>query len=158
MSPTRFGRSTTQSQLAARYLKVIFENDFLNDSHIIKLCQICSELDVAFVKTSTGYGFVKQPTGQYSYAGATAPQLKLMREHCKSSVQIKAAGGVRTLKELLYVMTLGVTRVGATATVGIIKEARLAGIGDDLVAIDFTTMVTPDGNDSHKVIQNGNGY
>ena len=57
-------------------LKVIFENDYLDDSHIIKLCQICSDIDVAFVKTSTGYGFVKRSTGQYSYDGATAHPLE----------------------------------------------------------------------------------
>ena len=51
-------------------LKVIFENDYLEDSHIIQLCEICSHHEVAFVKTSTGYGFVKQANGMYSYKGA----------------------------------------------------------------------------------------
>ncbi len=45
-------------------LKVIFENDYLPDDHFkIQLCRICSELGVAFAKTSTGYGFVRQPDG-----------------------------------------------------------------------------------------------
>ena len=44
-------------------LKVIFENDYLSDEHIIILCEICSKHGVAFVKTSTGYGFVKQANG-----------------------------------------------------------------------------------------------
>src|SRR5437764_814077 len=52
-------------------LKVIFENDYLQEPHIIKLCEICSKIGVAFVKTSTGYGFVKQDNGLYSYKGAT---------------------------------------------------------------------------------------
>ena len=104
-------------------LKVIFENDFLAPEHIIRLCEICTEIQVAFVKTSTGYGFVKQPNGDYSYKGATAEHLALMREHCPASVQIKAAGGVRTLDDLLSVRELGVTRVGATATVAILGEA-----------------------------------
>ena len=56
---------------AGAILKVIFENDYLQDLHIIKLCEICSEHAVAFVKSSTGYGFVKQPNGFYAYAGAT---------------------------------------------------------------------------------------
>ena len=80
-------------------LTVIFENDYLEDSHIIRLCNICSEHAVAFVKTSTGYGFVKQPNGFYSYAGATDHALRLMREHSAPGVQVKAAGGVRTLVE-----------------------------------------------------------
>ncbi|MGO9275207.1 MAG: deoxyribose-phosphate aldolase [Terriglobia bacterium] len=105
-------------------LKVIFENDYLEDLHIIRLCEICSEVGVAFVKTSTGYGFVKQPDGSYNYRGATDHHLRLMREHCPPRVQIKAAGGVRTLDDLLRVRALGVTRVGATATAAMLDEAR----------------------------------
>ncbi|CAF5182488.1 unnamed protein product [Rotaria magnacalcarata] len=111
-------------------LKVIFENDYLQDEHIIKLCRICTLLSVAFVKTSTGYGFVKNANGLYSYKGATIPHLKLMREHCGPSVQIKAAGGVRTLDELLAIRSIGVTRVGATATIAIMEEATARGITD----------------------------
>jgi deoxyribose-phosphate aldolase len=79
---------------------------------------------VAFVKTSTGYGFVKQPDGSYNYKGATDHHLQLMRKHCPPSVQIKAAGGVRTLDDLLRVRSLGVTRVGATATQAMLDEAK----------------------------------
>lgn len=111
-------------------LKVIFENDYLQDSHIIRLCAICSEIGVAFVKTSSGYGFVKQPDGSYNYKGATVAHLKLMRQNCPPSVQIKAAGGVRTLDDLLLVRSLGVTRIGATATAAILDEAKKRGIGD----------------------------
>jgi deoxyribose-phosphate aldolase len=117
-------------------LKVIFENDYLQDSHIIRLCEICSAIGVAFVKTSTGYGFVKQPDGSYNYKGATMPHLKLMRAHCPPSVQIKAAGGVRTLDDLLLVRSLGVTRIGATATAAILEEAKKRGIGEKPVAIE----------------------
>lgn len=108
-------------------LKVIFETDYLEDEHIIRLCQICSEHEVAFVKTSTGYGFVRQPNGMYAYQGATDHNLRLMREHSAPGVQIKAAGGVRTLDDLLRVRALGVTRVGATATAAILDEARRQG-------------------------------
>lgn len=104
-------------------LKVIFENDYLEDAHILRLCEICSEAGVAFVKTSTGYGFVKQPDGSYNYKGATDHHLRLMRQHCPPSVQIKAAGGVRTLDDLLRVRALGVSRVGATATKAMLEEA-----------------------------------
>jgi deoxyribose-phosphate aldolase len=109
-------------------LKVIFENDYLQDEHIIRLCEICSEHQVAFVKTSTGYGFVKQENGMYSYKGATDHDLKFMRKHTPDSIQIKAAGGVRTLDDLLRVRELGVTRVGATATEAILEEAKRRGI------------------------------
>lgn len=119
-------------------LKVIFENDYLKDEHIIKLCEICSEIGVAFVKTSTGYGFVKQANGQYSYKGATIPHLKLMRKHSKPEVQIKAAGGVRTLDGLLHVISIGVTRIGATATSTILEEAKKRGITDEPTTVSFT--------------------
>lgn len=105
-------------------LKVIFENDYLQDDHIIRLCEISSEAGVAFVKTSTGYGFVKQPDGSYNYKGATDHHLRLMRQHSAPSVQIKAAGGVRTLDDLIRVRSLGVTRVGATATKAMLDAAR----------------------------------
>jgi deoxyribose-phosphate aldolase len=109
-------------------LKVIFENDFLKDEHIIELCKICTELNVAYVKTSTGYGFVKQPDGKYDYKGATEHQVKLMRQHCPSFVKIKAAGGIRTLDDLLKFKELGCTRIGATATEAMLEEAKKRGM------------------------------
>jgi deoxyribose-phosphate aldolase len=109
-------------------LKVIFENDYLDDSHIIRLCGICSTHQVAFVKTSSGYGFVRQPNGTYAYKGATDHHLKLMRQYCSAGVQIKAAGGVRTLDDLLRVRDLGASRIGASATENILEEAKKRGI------------------------------
>ncbi len=95
-------------------VKVIFENCYLTDEHKIKLCEICGELGADWVKTSTGYG-----TG-----GATMEDLKLMRQHSPSRVQVKAAGGVRTLDKLLEVRAIGVTRVGASRTKDILDECR----------------------------------
>lgn len=112
-------------------LKVIFENDYLTkDKYKIKLCEICSEAKVEFVKTSTGYGFVNGADGKYSYEGATEYDLKLMRKHSAPEVQIKAAGGVRTLEDLLKVKSWGVTRIGATATATILEAAKTK-FGDD---------------------------
>jgi deoxyribose-phosphate aldolase len=113
---------------AGALLKVILENDYLQDDALkVRLCHICSECAVAFVKTSTGYGFVKRADGSYTYAGATDHDLALMRRECVPSVQLKAAGGVRTLDDVLRVRALGVTRVGATATEAILAEARKRG-------------------------------
>ena len=111
-------------------LKVIFENDYLEDPQIVRLCELCAERNVAFVKTSTGYGFVKQPNGMYAYQGAIDHHLRLMREHCPSRLAIKAAGGIRTLDDLLRVRRLGVSRIGATATGNILEEARKRGFHD----------------------------
>lgn len=103
-------------------LKVIFENCYLDDKHKIRLCEICSELGVDFIKTSTGYGS----------GGATVDDLKLMRAHTPEHIQIKAAGGVRTFDALLEVRELGVSRVGASRTVEILDDCkrRLAGRPD----------------------------
>ena len=112
-------------------LKVIFENDFLPDDKFkIKLCEICNNHQVEFVKTSTGYGFVKQADGSYNYRGATHPDLQLMRKHADPNIQVKAAGGVRTLEDTLKVRELGVTRIGATATEAILGaiEGEEAGV------------------------------
>jgi deoxyribose-phosphate aldolase len=119
--------NAVQQECAARgaVLKVIFENDYLPDDRFkIKLCEICSEVGVAFVKTSTGYGFVKGADGKYDYKGATDHDLVLMRKHSALGVQIKAAGGVRSLDDLLKVRALGVTRIGATATVAMLEDAK----------------------------------
>jgi deoxyribose-phosphate aldolase len=98
-------------------VKVIFENCFLQDEHKEQLCRICGEVGADFVKTSTGYGD----------GGAIDADLKLMRRCSPPQVQVKAAGGVRTLERLLAVRSLGVTRVGATATKAILDEARRLG-------------------------------
>lgn len=105
-------------------LKVIFENDYLIDAQKIKLCQICSSIPVAFVKTSTGYGYTKGIDGKFSTKGATLEDCKLMLENVAPGVQVKAAGGIRSLDELIKLKELGVTRIGATATAMIIEEAK----------------------------------
>jgi len=119
-------------------LKVIFENDYLQDDHIVRLCEVCSAAGVAFVKTSTGYGFVKQPDGSYNYKGATDAHLRLMRRHCPTAVRIKAAGGVRTLDDMLKVRAIGVSRIGATATEAILRDAIRRGYGPVPPGVDGT--------------------
>ncbi|CZT43181.1 probable deoxyribose-phosphate aldolase [Rhynchosporium secalis] len=117
-------------------LKVIFENDYLSEEEIVKLCKICSSVGVAFIQTSTGHGFCKLPNGDYNYKGAKTRHLELMRKYTVDNVQIKAAGGVRTLNDLLRVRALGVTRVGVTATEAILEEAKRRGIGEERVMIE----------------------
>jgi deoxyribose-phosphate aldolase len=106
-------------------VKVIFENDFLpNDDIKVKLCQICERAGADYVKTSTGYGFVKQSDGKYNYKGATEHDLALMRKSCSPKVKVKAAGGVRDLDGLMKVRDLGGERCGASATVAMLEEYR----------------------------------
>jgi deoxyribose-phosphate aldolase len=113
-------------------VKVIFENDYLaqggaglsSDDFKRRLCQVCERAGADWVKTSTGYGFVKQADGSYNYRGATEHDLALMRAACSPAVQVKAAGGVRDLDGLIKVRDLGATRCGATATAVMLDEYR----------------------------------
>jgi deoxyribose-phosphate aldolase len=99
---------------AGQKVKVIFENCYLDDDQKIRLCQIASELNADWVKTSTGYGS----------GGATLEDLALMRKYAAPHVQVKAAGGVRDLDALLKVRALGVTRCGASRTKEMLDECR----------------------------------
>jgi deoxyribose-phosphate aldolase len=105
-------------------IKVIFETDYVTrEEDIVKLCEICTEVGADYVKTSTGYGFVKQANGDYNYAGATIPVLELMKKNVGPKVKVKAAGGVRNLDQLLAVQAAGASRCGATATASMIEDA-----------------------------------
>ncbi len=106
-------------------VKVIFETDYVSDdASIKKLCEICTEVKADYVKTSSGFGFVKGEDGRYSYKGATIPHLKLMKASSGPNVKVKAAGGVRALDELIAVQEAGCTRCGATATAIMLDEAK----------------------------------
>jgi deoxyribose-phosphate aldolase len=95
-------------------VKVIFENAYLDNAQKEVACRLSEEAGAAFVKTSTGF----------APGGATIDDLKLMRRCVGPNVQVKAAGGVRTLDALLEVMAVGVTRIGATATETILEDFK----------------------------------
>ena len=105
---------TEATHAAGQKVKVIFENCYLNDAQKIRLCEICGELGVDWVKTSTGFG-----TG-----GAMMEDLALMRRHSPPHVQVKASGGIRDLDTLLAMRALGVTRCGTSRTHEILDEAN----------------------------------
>ncbi|MCG6187971.1 deoxyribose-phosphate aldolase [Maribellus maritimus] len=106
-------------------VKVIFETDYVSKKEdIVELCKICTKVGADYVKTSTGFGFVKSDDGKYAYQGATISNLELMKASVGPNVKVKAAGGVRTLDGLLAVQKAGCSRCGATATVVILKDAK----------------------------------
>ncbi|MGD0261026.1 MAG: deoxyribose-phosphate aldolase [Verrucomicrobiota bacterium] len=121
-----------QAHQAGAKVKVIFENDYLakggaglsSDDLKRKLCRISERAGADWVKTSTGYGFVKGPDGKYSSQGATESDLRLMRASCTAKVQVKAAGGVRDLDSLIRVRDLGASRCGAAATAAMLDEYK----------------------------------
>ena len=89
---------------------------------------MCTDVNVAYVKTSTGFGFVKQPDGNYNYKGATEHHVRLMRQHCAPHIRIKASGGIRTLDDVLKFHALGCSRIGTSSTAAILEEARVRGL------------------------------
>ncbi len=111
---------------AGAIVKVILENAYLTDAEKVRGCRLAESAGADFVKTSTGY----------APSGATHEDLALMRRSVASHVQVKAAHGVRTLDDLLAVMALGATRIGATQTKPILDDfrARKAGGSSDATA------------------------
>jgi deoxyribose-phosphate aldolase len=99
---------------AGAIVKVIMENAYLDQAQKVRGCQLAEAAGADFVKTSTGF----------APSGATLEDLALMRRTVSPRVQVKAAGGVRTLDALLDVLELGVTRVGATATAVMLDDFR----------------------------------
>ena len=93
-------------------VKVIFENAYLNEAQKILACKLSEQAGADWVKTSTGF----------APSGATLDDLRLMRANVSEKVQVKAAGGVRTLDAILAVIDAGCTRCGATATAAIMDE------------------------------------
>jgi len=93
-------------------LKVIIETCLLTDEEKIKACELAVEAGADFVKTSTGF----------SIGGATVLDVKLMKDAVKGKCKIKASGGIRTLKDLENMVSAGADRVGASASVNIVKE------------------------------------
>ncbi|MBC76141.1 MAG: deoxyribose-phosphate aldolase [Halobacteriovoraceae bacterium] len=96
---------------SSKVLKVIFETCLLTNEEIIKLCEICKDLQVDFVKTSTGF----------STGGATAEVVKLMKDTVGSDVGVKASGGVRSKEDALKMIEAGATRIGASSGVKIMQ-------------------------------------
>lgn len=95
-------------------VKVILENAYLTDEEKRRGCRLAEAAGADFVKTSTGF----------APSGATLDDLRLMRAAVSPRVQVKAAGGVRTLDALVDVLNTGTTRIGATATSTILDTFR----------------------------------
>jgi deoxyribose-phosphate aldolase len=107
-------RAVVEAAGGKALVKVILENAYLTDEQKVQACKLVEEAGANFVKTSTGY----------APSGATIPDLKLMRASVGPQIQVKAAGGVRTLDAALEVIDVGVTRIGATATAAIMDEFK----------------------------------
>lgn len=95
-------------------VKVILENAYLTKEEIVKACQLCEAAGADYVKTSTGFA----PTG------AILEDVQLMRASVSSKVEVKSAGGVKSLDMLLSFMDAGVKRSGASGTAAMLDEFK----------------------------------
>ncbi len=93
-------------------VKVIIENCLLTNEEKILACKLAKKAGADFVKTSTGF----------STGGATVEDVQLMRETVGPEMGVKASGGVRDLKTALAMIEAGATRIGASASVSIVKD------------------------------------
>lgn len=95
--------------------KVILENHYLSEDEIRQACSLFDALGVEFVKTSTGY----------ADSGAKVADCRIMRASVSPRIQVKAAGGIRTLDQFLEYRAVGVTRIATRSTAAILEEAKL---------------------------------
>jgi deoxyribose-phosphate aldolase len=100
-------------------LKVIFETCLLDDAQKTRAAEICRELNVAFVKTSTGF----------SRSGATLEDVALMRKVVGQGVGVKASGGVRDYATAMAMIEAGATRLGTSSGIAIVTGATASGSG-----------------------------
>ncbi|MFK3973991.1 deoxyribose-phosphate aldolase [Pseudomonas sp. NPDC087358] len=100
-------------------LKVILETCLLDDAQKTQACEICRELNVAFVKTSTGF----------SRSGATLEDVTLMRKVVGAGVGVKASGGVRDYATAVAMIEAGATRLGTSSGIAIVSGAAASGSG-----------------------------
>lgn len=91
-------------------VKVIIETALLTKEEIIKVCELSVEAGADYVKTSTGF----------STAGATAENVKLMKDTVGEKALVKASGGVRTTSDAEAMVAAGASRIGASDGVKII--------------------------------------
>ncbi len=99
---------------AGKTTKVIIETCYLTDEEKVGCCMAAKNAGATFVKTSTGFG-----TG-----GATATDIKLMRETVGPEMGVKASGGVRTFDDVVLMVNNGATRIGASSGIAIMKDAK----------------------------------
>ncbi len=97
-----------------KLLKVIIETCLLTDAEKIKLCEVVSDSDADFIKTSTGF----------AGGGATFADVALMAEHVKAPLKIKAAGGIASIEDAEKFIQLGASRLGTSRIVKIVKNEQ----------------------------------
>ena len=107
-------------------VKVIFETGLLqSEEQKIELCGCSERAGAEFVKTSTGFGFVKSAEGTLQSTGATRDDIRLMRKHFPRGV--KASGGIRSLADARAFIDLGASRLGTSSAEALVLEEQGSG-------------------------------
>ena len=101
-----------RDNIDGKTLKVIIETSLLNKDEIIKMTEICNETFVSFIKTSTGFG----------KRGASLEDVQIMNKHKNEVLEIKAAGGIKTYKQMDELIKAGATRIGTSSGVEIVTN------------------------------------
>jgi deoxyribose-phosphate aldolase len=102
---------TTAVHIKGKVIKVILETGLLDEAEIRRLCRLCEDSKVDFVKTSTGFN------GE----GANIQVLNLLKSSLSSKVKIKASGGIRTREDALRLIEAGANRIGTSSGVLIVS-------------------------------------
>lgn len=105
---------SVKKEIGNKILKVIIETALLTKDEIIQATKIVLASGAEFVKTSTGF----------SYRGASFEDVEIMKEVVKDKIEIKAAGGVKTLDDLKKMLELGATRIGTSSGVVILQNLK----------------------------------
>jgi deoxyribose-phosphate aldolase len=105
-------------------LKVILETGlFEKRADIGRVCDLCCDAGVAFVKTSTGFAMGRTPEGALTTLGATVDDVRLLVANARSRCRVKASGGIRTLEDAIAMLDAGADRLGTGATAAILEAA-----------------------------------
>ena len=102
-----------------KVLKVIIETALLSNDEKVRACRMAKAVQADFVKTSTGFGG----------GGATADDIKLMRETVGPLMGVKASGGIRDTVAARTMIAAGATRLGTSASVAIVTDKTSGGKG-----------------------------
>lgn len=103
-------RMVTAVRLRGKVIKVILETSLLNEHEMIELCKICNSVNPDFVKTSTG-----------TQGGATEAAVRILRQHLKPEIKIKASGGIRDAQTARAMLAAGADRIGTSSGVSIVN-------------------------------------
>lgn len=104
--------TTRAAHLKGKTVKIILETTLLTVEELERLCQICTEVGVNYVKNSTGFN-----------GGATVEIISNLRNLLPEDIKIKAAGGIRTAEDAQKLIDAGADRLGSSAGVQIVGAA-----------------------------------